>query len=189
MGGREIELKLKIEEKDYIRLLKELENTAISKSPKHQVDIYYSPEGKSFYNCGDRCLRVRIQDGDIILSYKRIYNEDTSEQFIEEYETHVDSHEVVDHILEALGYRKEIVVNKYRVEYCTKDCHLISLDKVENLGFFIEIENLNDSDSLQKQNQELVAIAERYGLDMNNRNVEGYSNMLFKKKNSNGDEE
>lgn len=187
MDRKEIEIKLQLDECDYNRLLDVLKCIAIFQGEKHQIDVYYSPEGESFYDYGDRCLRVRTEGKESILSYKRIYDENTNKQFIEEYETHIESPEMMDCILKALKYRSEIIIDKYRVEYYIDTGFLIALDKVVNLGFFIEIENRNESDSLENRNQHLVEFVQQLRLDISRRNTEGYSNMMFRKNIKNGD--
>lgn len=188
MNEKEIEIKLQINEYDYYRLLNMLKGIAILKAEKHQIDVYYSPTDKSFYDCGDRCLRVRTEGDNSIISYKRIYDENTSKQFIEEYETRIDSPKMIDCILKALGYKKEIIVDKYRLEYYSDIGFLIALDKVKNLGYFVEIENHNESDTLEKRNQSLVNFIQKLEIDITQRNMEGYSNMMFRKKLENGEE-
>lgn len=181
MEGKEIEIKVCVDESDYLRLMDTLKEVATFKSAKHQIDIYYSPQNESFYDRGDRCLRIRTEDGKSFLSYKRIYGEYTEQCYIEEHETRIESNEIMDLILRALHYRSEIIVDKYRIEYSTDTGFLIALDKVANLGFFVEIENQNDHDDLRKRNRDLLDFFCQLGLDITKRNEEGYSNMLFRK--------
>lgn len=188
MNGKEIEIKLMINESDYFRLVDFLKNNAIYKNEKHQIDVYYSPKDESFYDCGDRCLRVRTEGNISIFSFKRIHDVNTNKQFIEEYETSVESAEILDQILKALNYRSEITVDKYRIEYFTETGFLIAFDKVKELGFFVEIENQNEFDTLEKRNQDLLNFVQHLHLDITRRNTEGYSNMLFRKKHQSGDD-
>lgn len=189
MNGKEIEIKVQLQEKDYIRLIKMFNQVASFRSQKHQVDVYYSPAGMSFYNSGDRCLRVRTEDGNTLLSYKRIYDENTSKQFIEEYETRVDSFDMIDHILKGLCFRREIIVDKFRLEYSMEPGFFIFLDKVDGLGHFIEIENRNEKDTIEKRNHDLYEFANQLQVDITHRNTEGYSNMLFRKSLMQGEDE
>lgn len=188
MNGIEIEIKLQLTEIDYSRIVDILRNSASVKAQKHQIDMYYSPAGESFYNSGDRCLRVRTEGSNTILSYKRIYDENTSTQFIEEYETRVESLEMVDSILKALCFRNEITVDKHRQEFLTEDGFLVSLDRVAGLGYFMEIENRNESDDLEKRNQDLFHFVHQLNVDITSRNTEGYSNMLFRKNSMQGED-
>lgn len=187
MDEKEIEIKLQLDESDYNRLVDTLKQTAVFVGEKHQVDVYYSPQTESFYDQGDRCLRVRTEDGRSILSYKRLHAENTSGQFIEEYETYIGDPQTVDHILKALEYKSEIIVDKHRIEYCTDTGFMIALDNVLNLGCFIEIENRNDSDPLEVRNQRLIEFVRQLKLDLSWRNTEGYSNMMFRINRKDGD--
>lgn len=182
MSSKEIEIKLQLEESDYIRLEKLLDEMASSKIQKHQIDVYYSPLGNSFYDSGDRCLRVRTEGDSTILSYKRIFEENTNKQFIEEYETCVDNFEMIDNILKGLCFWREITVDKFRVEYFLETGFLVALDKVQNLGYFIEVENCNENDELEKRNQDLYVFVQQLQVDLTHRNTEGYSNMIFRRK-------
>lgn len=181
MHGKEIEIKLELEERDYYRMLKLLKSVATLREKKHQIDVYYSPEGKSFYDYGDRCLRIRKEEGKSILSYKRIYDENTSKQLIAEYETLIEDPDMMECIFKELKYRSEIVVDKYREEYSTDTGFVIALDKVRNLGYFIEIENHNEDQDLENSNKCLIEFVQKLELDISRRNTEGYSNMLFRK--------
>lgn len=189
MDEKEIEIKLHLDSSDYDRLLGTLENIATFIGEKHQIDMYYSPKAESFYNKGDRCLRVRTEDDKSILTYKRIYSENTNEQFIEEYETTIGDPRMVDRILRALEYESEIIIDKFRKEYCTDTGFMIALDNVLNLGFFIEIENRNESDPLKTRNQHLTEFVQQLKLDISRRNIEGYSNMMFRMNFKSGDNE
>lgn len=180
MDEKEIEIKLQLDLPDYLRLVGILKDIATFIGEKHQIDVYYSPKTESFYNRGDRCLRVRTEDGKSILSYKRIYSENTSEQFIEEYETDIGDPQIIDCILRSLEFKSEITVNKCRKEYCTDTGFMIALDDVLNLGLFIEIENRNKTDSLDTRNQRLTEFVQWLKLDISRRNTEGYSNMMFR---------
>lgn len=187
MNETEIEIKLQLNECDYVKLDNLLNKIESVKTQKHQIDIYYSPSNESYYNSGDRCLRVRKEGEDTLLSYKRIFNENTTSQFIKEYETHVDNFDMIDIILEELSFRKEIVVDKLRKEYFLKTGFLVALDIVDGLGYFIEIENCNETDALEKRNRDLYQFIEYLGINIEHRNTEGYSNMLFRKKYMQGD--
>lgn len=59
--------------------------------------------------------------------------------------------------------------------------YFVALDKVDQLGYFIEIENRKENDSIEVRNSELIQIVQGLGLDINKRNREGYSNMLYRK--------
>ena len=74
------------------------------------------------------------------------------------------------------------------MEFYVNTGFLVALDKVEDLGFFIEIENKNESDVIEKRNQDLIKFVEELQIDILKRNTEGYSNMMYRKNNRTGDE-
>lgn len=187
MNAKEIEIKLQIDEEKYYRLTEILKEIGKLSEEKHQIDIYYSPENESFYNAGDRCLRIRTEGIKSIISYKQIYDENTSKQFIEEFETSIENSNMMDRILRALKFRSEIIIDKYRIEYLIDARFKVALDKVKNLGCFIEIENINEFETLENRNQALIEFAKELSLDISQRNIEGYSNMMFRKNFKNED--
>lgn len=181
MNGREIELKLEIDLSDYSRISELLKNKVKFVSEKHQVDVYYSPLGEHFYDSGDRCLRIRTEGNVSFLSFKRIHAVNTTQQYIEEYESKIDDVISIDKILLSLGFNKEIVVDKYRMEFLIVDEFLVSLDFVKNLGYFLEVENINDSKSIEERNKDLLDFVNKLEVSVSKRNTEGYSNMFYKK--------
>ena len=182
--SKELEIKIETTFENYIKIKSFLEEKAERIVDKEQKDIYYSPAGIDFYNHGDRCLRMRIEDKKAVLSYKRIHDENKSSRFIEEYETRIENSQIMDKILSALNFEKIIVIRKKRCEYKYKDSYLVALDIVEGLGYFVEIENRKEEDSVEKRNYDLMNIAKTFDLKMDNINTEGYSNMLYRKSRS-----
>lgn len=186
MSDKEIEFKFQICPDEYARLLATFASKHCSMSEKRQIDLYFSPAGTSFYDKGDRCLRVRKEGNRAMLSYKRIVNDSTDGRYIEEYETEVADFTTTRRILEALGFSLEIIVDKLRREFSIPNGFLVSLDKVENLGCFIEVESAYDSESITSRNLSLSAYVEELGLNPMARNTEGYSNMLYKMSHNQG---
>lgn len=181
MQGKEIEIKLEINLSEYQTLIQLFYEKAKLLKKRKQVDVYYSPEGENYYDYGDRCLRIRTENQKSILCYKRIYDESLPTQYIEEYETQIDDADMIQHILEALHFKREIIVDKFRVEFLYEDVYLVALDKVEGLGYFLEIEHKDEQVSIETRNAELVGLVKKLCLDINRQNKEGYSNMLYRK--------
>lgn len=180
MDNKEIEIKIEVTYIQYQTLSNYFQRTAAIQTEKKQLDNYYSPADEDYYNAGDRCLRIRKEDNQSILSYKRIYNEGSEAQYIEEYETFIGDFEIIQNILKSIGFTCNITVDKYRREFVTEDGYFIALDKVDKLGYFIEIENRNIEDSIEMRNKGLLNFIRSLNLDINKRNNEGYSNMLYR---------
>ena len=61
----------------------------------------------------------------------------------------------------------------------------ISLDLVENLGYFIEIEVYDKELPIREANKLLLEFIEQLNLDITKRNLKGYSYLMYDKINSN----
>ena len=124
--------------------LEELEKLISSKyqyyNEEHQVDIYYNSPVRDFRK-SDEALRVRIVNGEIELTYKgpKLSSKSKSR---EEITVKVNDSQAIDLILQRLGFVKVIKLEKIRKNY-KMDNFTISLDRVTNLGDFIEIEGIN----------------------------------------------
>lgn len=91
-----------------------------------------------------------------ILSYKKIFfgNSD-SEIHLEGHESEVVGLEQTIKILECLDINKVLTLDKIRNSFMYQDIFEISLDKVKDLGYFIEIEVKDDNLSIDEANKKL----------------------------------
>ena len=62
-----------------------------------------------------------------------------------------------------------------------QDIFEISLDKVTDLGYFIELEIKDDSLSVYDANTKLKDLVTSFDLSLTSRNLEGYATMLYQK--------
>lgn len=180
----EIEIKLEIEEKKYINLLNYFQKESIKHINKKQHDIYFSPENPKFFgdNIDDECIRIRIQKDKYILCYKKIYfGQQESDTHIVEYETEVSNLQATINILKGVRINKVCEVKKNRDSFIFKDIFEISLDKVENLGYFIEIETYDKNLPIKEANKLLLNFVKEMNLDITKRNLKGYSYLIYEK--------
>lgn len=181
MKDTEIEIKLEIDEEKYNEIIKLLGKEL---KEKHQIDTYFSPEGNNFFEkeINDEALRIREENNESFFNYKHIiFGENNLDIHIEEYETKIENVEQLIKILKASGINKVLVVDKQRKKYIYKDIYEICLDKVKDLGYFIEIEINSDKYNIQEANKKLLEMAMELKLDISKRNLEGYSNLMYKK--------
>jgi len=139
----EIETKIKVEKLDiYVRRLQEL--TAIPEGKFSQKDQFYDrPDRKLLRNdCG---LRLRQTFGDNInhaqLCYKGAREKGKFKQR-PEFEFAISEPDAADQFLKALGYEPILIVEKQRQVWRLNQCE-VCLDKVKELGSFVEIEGPN----------------------------------------------
>jgi adenylate cyclase class 2 len=123
-------------------------------------DVYFSSPIRDFKET-DEALRVRYSGDKAILTFKGPKLDKISKSR-EEYEAYVSGE--MEQILQKLGYKKLLNVRKKRKVYLYKD-FTISLDDVEDLGEFLEVElkseNLQDVKRIENLFDDLFLESER----------------------------
>ena len=181
---REIEIKLEITENEYDKFLSYLLKNGSNHTKKEQNDIYFSPKYRPFFggDIDDECLRIRIMKDKNILSYKKIFFGSSDDDIhLEEHESDVSDLEQVIKILNCLDIEKVLTLHKIRDSFMYQDIFEISLDKVTDLGYFIELEIKDDSLSVYDANTKLKDLVTSFDLSLTSRNLEGYATMLYQK--------
>lgn len=180
----EIEIKLEIEEEQYNSLFNYFSKENNKHTNKKQHDIYFSPENPKFFggDIDDECIRIRIQKDKYILCYKKIYmGNDESDIHIVEYETEVSNLEATINILKGARINKVCDLIKNRDSFIHKNLFEISLDKVKDLGYFVEIEVYDKGIPINEANQLLLNFVKELNLDITRRNLKGYSYLMYDK--------
>ena len=120
---------------------------------------------------GARIARIRKSNGHIILTAKQ-RRENTLEST--EYEVIVDDAERAKNVLNLLGYREVIRVNKSRRSGRLGDVE-ICLDDVDGLGVFVEAEKMaSESEDGPKIQKELFDLLIKLGVSAEDREYFGY---------------
>lgn len=113
---------------------------------EHHEDTYYQHPCRDFAET-DEALRIRIRrfDGhfEAFLTYKGPKLDSTSKTR-EEIEVPINDPDEHTRILEALGFREVLTVEKVREKYYVEKGITITLDEVEGLGKFIEAEAVTE---------------------------------------------
>jgi adenylate cyclase class 2 len=114
----------------------------------HEHDVYYNAPHRDFA-ITDEAVRVRYTNDQAVVTYKGAKIQSSGLKAREELNTAVESGEIFELVLDRLGFYKTAEVNKWRENY-TLGTMAISLDSVDELGTFAEIEIMaedNDSDA------------------------------------------
>ncbi|NQE53847.1 putative adenylate cyclase [ANME-1 cluster archaeon GoMg3.2] len=147
----EVETKLKINNIEQMEeRLKGLKG--MYKGEKTELDLYFDhPNIQIFRNGG--ALRVRDADGKYRLTYKGPKKDDETTSR-EEIEIGIESAREVRKILAELGFYVLCEVKKQRKTYLLGDL-IVTLDDVEDLGEFIEVEGKasNDAEYMKKKKE------------------------------------
>jgi len=141
----EVELKVRAEHEQVQARLDDLDATLVERI--HQEDTYYDPPDRDFAQT-DEALRIRRhsdgEDERTLLTYKGPLI-DSESKTRQEAETEFEDDEAMQSILDGLGYEPVATVSKERVRYSLGDC-TITLDTVDGLGEFVEVELETDAD-------------------------------------------
>ncbi|MHC3439048.1 class IV adenylate cyclase [Natrialbaceae archaeon A-gly3] len=146
--------------------LEELEAEAVDAVV--QEDIYYNAPHRSFAET-DEALRVRTEraqawtDERTRLTYKGPLVDDESKTR-EEFETAIEDPETIDAILDRLGFEPAAAVRKDR-EHFRLDEYTVTLDAVDGVGEFVEVETEAEKADLENAREGAFAVLERLGLD------------------------
>ena len=143
----EIEIKVKIDNKDeIIEKLKKLGFKFIKK--KFQEDIYFNGSNRDFKKT-DEALRIRDDNGTFFITYKGPKLDNVSKTR-EEIEVKIEDKEKMRLILKKLGFKEVPPIRKIREIYKRGDI-IASIDNVEGLGIFLELEkSISDSEITKK---------------------------------------
>lgn len=183
----EIEAKFEIEKDTYEKLMKYFTQKSEKHKHKQQHDIYFSPENPPFFgkDIDDECIRIRIQKDKYILGYKKInFGNSESDIHLIEYETEVSNLKATINILEGVRIHKICEVKKKRDSFIYQNKFEISLDIVEGLGYFIEIETYDKNLAIKEANQQLLDFIQEMKLEITKRNLKGYSYLMYETLNS-----
>ncbi|MCD6406538.1 class IV adenylate cyclase [Candidatus Aerophobetes bacterium] len=166
----EVELKAKIEDEDKIEkvLLKE-GATFIRK--ENQVDTYFSHPCRDF-GLTDEAFRVREVNGEFSLTFKgpRV---DRMVKTRREIEVKIEGE--IFQLLRALGFSPFKKIIKERKIYEWRGL-ILSLDKVENLGFFLEVEGKKISDK-----EKILNFMKKLGIKKNQFVEKSYFELIMEK--------
>ncbi len=107
--------------------------------PLREEDTYYNHPCRDFAST-DEAVRIRVSSGKTILTYKGPRLDSGPVKRRVELEARVDG--PLHEILEKLGFRMVAKVVKDRF-YAEHKGHTVSLDRVEGLGCYVEVEGSN----------------------------------------------
>jgi adenylate cyclase class 2 len=172
----EIEAKVRVKNLDAISKKLRLLGAAFLHTVREE-DIYLdSPDGTLLKsNCGIRLRKRQFQKSklksQIFLTYKGP-NGKSAFKSRREIQVQVDDFDAIKNILLALGFIKNLSVNKVRHIWKLGKCE-ICLDKVRYLGTFVEVEGPNEN--------AIAAILDKLGLDKTKHIPSGYARMTAEK--------
>jgi len=159
----EVELKVRVPSLDPIRGRLISLNAAPS-GKLHEHDIYYNAPHRDFGKT-DEAVRIRYTDDHAVVTYKGPKLRKFGLKAREELNFAVESGPAFETMLDRLGFTKTTEVNKWRENFKLGTAS-ISLDSVDELGTFAEIEvivedeNTDPTVQIEKIAREIGAVGE-----------------------------
>lgn len=185
MNNIEIEMKYRITNEIYDEIIKYFRIKNINEKLEKQNDIYFSPIHFPFLGgeIDNECLRLRVLENRNIFSYKKYVPATSNEPaHCIEHELEISDVEKLKLILNDLRIKEEFTLKKERKIFIYKNNIEISLDKVDNLGFFIELEIINQK-NITNSLKQINEFTKKFKVSESMRNNDGYSYLLFNEKN------
>jgi adenylyl cyclase CyaB, putative len=184
--GKEIEIRNALFNKADVK--KFLDNNAVIIKSNHQIDTYYDNPSDSFFkdidNVNDWC-RIREEKGELSFNFKHWLPEDSIiKTYCDETEFKISSKDEFGEALVKMGYQPNfvpvIVVDKHRTSYLYDDCE-VSIDEVESLGDYIEVEYKGNNENIEEVQKYLPKILENIKASVGPADNKGYAYNLLKK--------
>lgn len=169
----EFEMKLKHDHESIRSRLEELDAHLINID--YNIDQYFSHPNRNFAET-DEALRIRETSETQKITYKGP-KFDRRSKSRQEIDISL-AEDGMDRLLETLGFQKSGIVKKERETWRYKQM-TITLDRVEELGEYIEVELIGE-DSADKDSiiQELRSFVTELGMNPDNQIVESYLELL-----------
>ncbi|MEI6660091.1 MAG: class IV adenylate cyclase [bacterium] len=177
----EVEVKAKLNNRQALKT--KLESLGCTFSEElHQVDDIFTPVVEAFPPPkGIPVLRIRNQNGKHILTLK--INQSSRQDCIE-HETVFDSVDQMEAIIELMGFKRDVTVEKRRIKTMYKDVEIV-LDTVEQLGEFVEAEKIVTENSREVREQiqrSLMDLLVELGVPREDEVIDGKYDIMLREK-------
>lgn len=183
--ANDVEIELKLPLKNREAVIDFLHNKAKFKYEKQQHDTYFNAPHRDFLQDPDNVdewLRIRIAGETAQINYKDWQPHDKREKtHCTEYETEVASSDQLLKIFTALNFVKITDVKKLRRSWDYKEAE-ISIDSVEELGDYIEVEYKGSLKDVEEVRRHLFAVLAELGAETGKIDYRGYPYLLLEKK-------
>jgi adenylate cyclase class 2 len=188
MNKNNIEVELRYKVKNKKKLLKWLEKNAKKAYEFRQIDEYYTPAHKNYFDkkYPSEYLRIRKSGDKYSITYKYWHSKGGGKEYshCDEYKTDVEDGKQMRKIFKALNFKLLVVVDKHRTAYNYKNFEIV-IDVVKSLGTICEVEvkgMYKSVDEAQKMIRELAGELDFTKADRGDDLKLGYAYLIAKKK-------
>ncbi len=174
----EVEIKVKIEDIEKFKI--ELKQLTTYIKNKHQIDEYFTAHNEDFFAPKNptKWFRIRREGEKTGLHFHLAIHEGI--KHTKEYETNVENYEMMKKILEQLKFKHVVTVDKEREEYET-DKLIITIDKIKDLGTFVEVEAKNKFETLEEARSACLGFIDNMDIKYELLDDVGYPMLILRK--------
>lgn len=181
----EIEIKIPLDKNEFLKVREKLNKVAQFVQKMQQRDEYFTPAHRNFVEpkFPFEWLCIRRRGNKTTLTYKHWYPENAElKTHCDEFETEIKDADQLEKIFSSLNFKKLVTVEKEREIYIYNNELEISLDIVKELGYFIEMEAIKNSGTVEETREKEFEFAKNLGIDISKTDKRGYPFLLMKKK-------
>ncbi|OGM76913.1 hypothetical protein A2210_00085 [Candidatus Woesebacteria bacterium RIFOXYA1_FULL_40_18] len=169
---KNIEIEIRLWLKNPAPLIRWLKNNAALLKSSKQTDIYFDPPDKSYIfidsqdsKDADEWFRLRTTNNENFICYKKWHRDKKTKVslYADEIETRVVDNVNMLNILKKIGFKETAVVKKQRKSWKFKNFEF-DCDRVQKLGYFVEIEYKGKVDNLKKDKEKIFLLLEKIGI-------------------------
>lgn len=179
--NQEIEIQAKIKNPGGVE--EKLNNIGKFNQERNQIDKYYVLSSRDFFSVDPpiEYLRIRYEEGKNHLNYSYLHFKESGWlEATDEYETTVEKPEIVEEIFNKIGLILKVTVKKNRKYFDCGDFE-VTLDNVEGLGDFMEVEAKKDFGGPDKTRQACSDFLNSLNIEYEVKKEAGYPRMLYQK--------
>ncbi|MBI5804391.1 class IV adenylate cyclase [Candidatus Pacearchaeota archaeon] len=172
----EVESKIKVRNPKEIR--RRIRDFAKFSGKEEKIDDYYALNTNHYPK---KSLRIRKRKGIYEVNFKQRISYKKGIHAKKESEFNVSDIKNFVELIKDFGFRKWLRKEKLSEVYTIKKNFHVELNKVKNLGWFLEVEYLAEENEIAEARREVVRIMRLLGLKKKDVVKEGYTKMLWDK--------
>ncbi len=182
------EVEILVEVYDDIEKLKNVLKQYTYVGLKRTIDEYYydplrknlKPDEKGRLN---HCMRIRSKNDEFFVTYKDDVFENEKWLYSDEYETKIESIEMIRNIFSKLGLIKFIEIDNEKETYIFEDYEIV-VENVKDLGIFMEVEYCTNEDiDVKKVKDKIQKFIDNLNINTSEELNMGKPEMYMKKNN------
>ncbi len=181
MAHGDIEIEIKVMVENAKPIIDFLEKNGDYKGEARQIDEYFTPAHKDYLSTFPvkEWFRIREEKKGTSINYKNYHHDENGKStFCDEFESSISNIGQVRKILNALGVKSLIKVDKLRKIWDYNE-YEVAIDEVVGLGTYVEIEFKGASKDYNKINGEMVKFLKDIGVGKIERIYQGYPFILL----------